>query len=122
MKLVLRQGSYENETLISGSATEQDIQSALLSIDPTKSFELVADDGATIQTAQSEENLRYWVNLTEVSRFGKKHCQGIDGQLGDLRDVIRAFNYFLILLIFLNLKKKSLLIIIKAKKQRNYLF
>ena len=72
MKLILRTDSYENETLLSHDAKLSDIQSALLSIDSTKSIELVADNGSQIHTALSEENQKYWLNLTEVSRSGKK--------------------------------------------------
>lgn len=95
MKLIQRQGSYENETLISALASEEDIKSALLTMDFTSTIELVDEDGSQIHSALSGENLRYWLNLTETSRRGKKKEFCIYEQLTEIEDVIKAFYYFL---------------------------
>ena len=44
MKLIQRQGSYENEILLSTSASEEDIKLALLTIDSITTVELVVED------------------------------------------------------------------------------
>lgn len=94
MKLILRQGSYENETVISDQVTEDIIKSAFGLLDLDSSLELVANDGAEIQTSLSPENSRYFLNLTEVSRRGEKTNSYIEGQLESLNEVVKAFVYF----------------------------
>jgi hypothetical protein len=94
MKLILRQGSYENATVISDRATEDVVRAAFDFLNMDSSLELVANDGSEIQTSLSPENSRYFVNLTEVSRRGEKVNSFIEGQLEGLDEVIKAFVYF----------------------------
>ena len=88
MKLIQRQGSYENETLLSASASEEDIKLALLTIDSITTVELVVEDGSQIHSALSGEDSGYWINLTETSRRGKKKEFHTDEPVININDVI----------------------------------